>query len=418
MSERVPEGWAYSTLSELCSFSGGSAFKEIYQGAQSGEYPFIKVSDMNLPANDRFIVDAANWISANVRQSIKAKAFPKNSVVFAKVGAALLLNRRRILTRETCIDNNMMAAQPMVDDHHFLYYLLQDIDLGKIVQSGAVPSVNQGQLNDICTLIPPLPEQQKIAKILTSVDEVIEKTQAQIGKLKDLKTGMMQELLTQGVGIDGKPHTEFKDSPAGRIPKAWEVVTLGDITIDSAFGPRFSSNEYAIDGNIGCIRTTDMDENWDINYATAPRAKLSNEEFEKHFLEEGDLLVTRSGTCGLVDVFKQQSLPMIAAAFLIRFRLLATVNPHFVRYLMMSSGIQENIQLLASGGVQKNLSGSSLKTLKLPMPDIDEQSKIVNVIESINRRLFTLNRKQIANQQLKKALMQDLLTGKVRVTID
>ena len=65
-------------------------------------------------------------------------------------------------------------------------------------------------------------EQQKIASILTSVDEVIEKTEAQISKLQDLKKGMMQELLTKGIG-----HTEFKDSPVGRIPKGWEVVKLG-----------------------------------------------------------------------------------------------------------------------------------------------------------------------------------------------
>lgn len=274
------------------------------------------------------------------------------------------------------------------------------------------------QLRELTLLLPPLPEQQKIAAILTSVDDVIEKTQAQIDKLKDLKTGMMQELLTRGVGVDGKPHTEFKDSPVGRIPKGWEAVTLGDITEESVFGPRFSSNEYAIDGNIGCIRTTDMDENWDINYSTAPRAKLNHQEFEKHFLRDGDLLVTRSGTCGLVDVFKKQSLPMVAAAFLIRFRLITSVNPYFVRYLMMSSSIQESVQLLASGGVQKNLSGTSLKTLKLPMPSAEEQNQVVNAIESINQSIASVQRKQSANKVLKKALMQDLLTGKKRVKVD
>ena len=229
MSNLVPQGWKYSTLSELCSFTGGSAFKEIYQGRATGDYPFIKVSDMNLRENHRFIKRATNWIDEDIRFKSKAKLFPEKSVVFAKVGAALLLNRRRILVRDTAIDNNMMAARPKSDDNYFLYYLLQQIDLGEIVQGGAVPSVNQGQMNDICVLIPPHPEQKKIAAILTSVDDVIEKTQAQIDKLKDLKTGMMQELLTRGVGVDGKPHTEFKDSPVGRIPKGWEVAKLSEI---------------------------------------------------------------------------------------------------------------------------------------------------------------------------------------------
>lgn len=419
MSNQVPEGWLQGKLGKYIRVQGGNAFKS-EEFTQYG-VPVVRIS--NIKKDGSVSLDSAAFVAFN--ESLNRFEVNFGDVLIAMSGATTGKVGRYRLNKLTYL--NQRVGRFMVKDERkasidYIHQLTSKDSFTEAILidavGGAQPNISSQQIESISEWFPPLPEQQKIAKILTSVDEVIEKTQAQIDKLKDLKTGMMQELLANGVGVDGKPHTEFKDSPVGRIPKTWDVVTLGDITIDSAFGPRFSSSEYAIDGNIGCIRTTDMDENWDINYATAPRAKLSNEEFKKHFLEEGDLLVTRSGTCGLVDVFKQQSLPMIAAAFLIRFRLVATVNPHFVRYLMMSSGIQENIQLLASGGVQKNLSGSSLKTLKLPMPDIDEQSKIVNVIESINRRLFTLNRKQIANQQLKKALMQDLLTGKVRVTID
>ena len=73
--------------------------------------------------------------------------------------------------------------------------------------------------------IPPLPEQRKIASILTSVDEVIEKTKLQINKLQDLKKGTMNELLTKGIG-----HTEFKDSELGKIPKSWNAKKLGDLS--------------------------------------------------------------------------------------------------------------------------------------------------------------------------------------------
>src|SRR5690606_18090409 len=84
--------------------------------------------------------------------------------------------------------------------------------------------IARGILSQIEVLTPPLPEQQRIATILSSVDDVIEKTRAQIDKLKDLKTGMMQELLTQGIG-----HTEFKDSPVGRVPASWNVKHIGDL---------------------------------------------------------------------------------------------------------------------------------------------------------------------------------------------
>jgi len=198
---RIPMSWDLKRLGQLCSFSGGNGFKEKYQGQTTGDYPFIKVSDMNHLENSKFINFSTNWIDDPVRREERIKLFPKNSIVFAKVGAALLLNRRRILIRETAIDNNLMAALPTNSDYLFLYYLLQSIDFSDFVQEGAVPSINQEQMDGIIVIAPPLPEQQKIASILTSMDEVIENTQKQIDKLQDLKKSLMQYLLTGKVRV-------------------------------------------------------------------------------------------------------------------------------------------------------------------------------------------------------------------------
>lgn len=415
MSNQVPEGWTYSTLSELCTFTGGSAFKEIYQGEQSGKYPFIKVSDMNLPVNNRFIVDATNWISSESLKLMKAKTFPKNSIVFAKVGAALLLNRRRILTRDTCIDNNMMAAKPKADDHHFLYYLLQDIDLGKIVQSGAVPSVNQGQMNDICTLIPPLPEQQKIAKILTSVDEVIEKTQAQIDKLKDLKTGMMQELLTQGVGVDGKPHTEFKDSPVGRIPKTWKVAPLGHVAKLTSGGTPSREIEAYWGGSIPWVKTGE------INYSVIRSSEeyitedgLSNSSAK--LVPAGTILMAMYGqgiTRGKVAILGiEASLNQACLAIIPT----GVLNRDFLYFYLTKQ--YEYLRSLVQEGAQKNLSASIVKELSIPLPSIQEQADISSAFKAVQSNIDDKLSKLGKFNLLKKALMQDLLTGKVRVAID
>ena len=89
--------WKSGYLEELCDFKGGSAFKEKYQGKSEGDLPFIKVSDMNIKGNEKFIIKSNNWIMHEDLAIMKVKSFPAGSVVFAKVGAALLLNRRRIL---------------------------------------------------------------------------------------------------------------------------------------------------------------------------------------------------------------------------------------------------------------------------------------------------------------------------------
>lgn len=189
--------WHNGNLNELCTLKGGNAFKEDLQGSMFGDYPFIKVSDMNLVGNETYIFTSNNWLSAEVAANIRAKPFPNGSIVFAKVGAALLLNRRRILTRETIIDNNMMAAVPKDGvDTQYLYQLLLSIDFAKLVQEGAVPSVNQSDLCALKVRFPPYEEQRKIAHVLMCSDSQIEKTLSQLENLKSQKKALMQQLLT------------------------------------------------------------------------------------------------------------------------------------------------------------------------------------------------------------------------------
>lgn len=189
--------WEHGFLGNLCTFKGGAAFKEIYQGQANGDYPFIKVSDMNLPKNGKFVVEANNWLSIDVAKEIKVKTFDKGTVVFAKVGAALLLNRRRILVQPTIIDNNMMAATPNKKCHtEFLYQLMLMIDFAKLVQDGAVPSINQSDLSRFKISYPTLNEQRKIASVLTAADKEIELLEAKLAYLKDEKKALMQQLLT------------------------------------------------------------------------------------------------------------------------------------------------------------------------------------------------------------------------------
>lgn len=199
--------WVHGYLGDLCVLKGGSAFKEIYQGNTSGDIPFIKVSDMNLPLNKKLINEANNWVKKDVVQQIKAKLFPKGAVVFAKVGAALLLNRRRILTRETIVDNNMMAATPLDSSTtEFLYQIMLAIDFAKLVQDGAVPSVNQSDLSKFKLTYPNILEQKKIASVLANADKEIELLEQQLADLKQEKKALMQQLLTgkRRVKVDEK----------------------------------------------------------------------------------------------------------------------------------------------------------------------------------------------------------------------
>ncbi|ENV50209.1 Type I restriction-modification system, specificity subunit S [Acinetobacter junii CIP 107470 = MTCC 11364] len=201
------------------------------------------------------------------------------------------------------------------------------------------------------------------------------------------------------------------------VPNGWIKTTLGNLTKGSAFGPRFSSDLYLENGSVGVIRTTDLDAEGNINYSTIPYANVP-ESFDAHHLEEGDLLITRSGTCGIPCIFQKQAKPIVAGAFLIRFILNEKVNAAFLHALLKSKDVQVSIQNLASGGVQKNLTGTNLKKLELCIPPIPEQKKIAQILSTWDQAILATEKLLENSQQQKKALMQQLLTGKKRLLDD
>ncbi len=200
-----------TTLGEICTFVGGSGFKESAQGKRDGDHPFIKVSDMNLPGNEVDIHFSQNWINGPDLIHLKIKLMPVGAVIFAKVGAALHLNKRRKIVRPTAIDNNMMAAIPHGNHitSEYLFFYLSQVDLGEFAQSGAVPSVNQQHLSVIPILVPTVSEQEAIGSMLFDADGCISKLSAQAICLCREKDALMQQLLTGKrrvkVDLEGEP---------------------------------------------------------------------------------------------------------------------------------------------------------------------------------------------------------------------
>lgn len=164
------------SLGDVCSFKAGDAFKKDFQGRERGDYPFIKVSDMNLEGNERIIARAANWVDARDVVKNRYTLHQPGSVVFAKIGIALTYNRRRMLISPTVIDNNMMAASPNEKhiDPIYLYYLLTTVDFNTIATGSALPFLTQRDLQKVAVKIHPRAAQLSVATTLGAIDEKIE----------------------------------------------------------------------------------------------------------------------------------------------------------------------------------------------------------------------------------------------------
>lgn len=183
--------WEEKRLGDLGKFGSGTGFSESEQGGKSG-IPFIKVSDMNLLGNEIYITSANNYVSELQVTKNKYKVINKPSIIFAKVGAAIFLERKRI-ANNFLIDNNMMAFTPF-GNILFYYYLFLNIRLCKFSQTGALPSYNSSDISTIKVKVSSLPEQQKIANFLSAIDESIEKVNEQIMQTQSFKKGMLQQM--------------------------------------------------------------------------------------------------------------------------------------------------------------------------------------------------------------------------------
>ena len=187
--------WCKRTLGEVCEFQSGSVFKRQFQGKSSGEYPFIKVSDMNSPGNNLRIQESRNWVNEDVVEVAKLKPAPADAIVFAKIGEALKQNRLRTLTRPTIIDNNMMGVIPNTGlvDPTFLFYAMHQFDFGQIADGTALPYLTITSLSNLPITIPPISEQRAISYILGTLDDKIELNRQMNQTLEEMAQTIFQD---------------------------------------------------------------------------------------------------------------------------------------------------------------------------------------------------------------------------------
>lgn len=403
----------FDKLGRIADGYGGSGFPEHLQGNVNGEIPFIKVSDFNLPENNKYIVKANNYVSKKLADNNNFRVFPKNTIVIAKVGAAVYLNRKRILKQDTIIDNNMMGIIPKIDIE-FLYQLLLNLDFTEKVQQGALPSLTFNLLSDIDLFVPDLPTQKRIAKILSTVDGQIEKTDAIIAKYQAIKQGMLRDLFTRGIDLTtGKlrPIPEqapelYKSSPLGLIPKDWNYKILKNITlVNQGLQIPISSRYKDYKDNRYLYITIQLlnnptDESYTYYIDNPPISVVCKTQ---------DVLMVRTGNTGAV-------ITNIAGCFHNNFFKIAynseyTNRDFLVQYLNLQH-IQEKIMNYAGTTTIPDLKHGDFYKLPYLEPKPEEQKYISAKINQIDMLIASENKTLEKLQKLKQGLMSRLLQGK------
>ena len=384
--------------------------------------PFAGIGDLD--ENGNLKNNGVRKVKADIfEEHIKRYKITSNTIGFGRVASIGKIIDFKGFSNKVTISPTIAVVEPKNIEKKFLVNTLkskatkQQIDL--LLTGSTRSSLGIALLRELILPLPPFPEQQKIAKILTSVDEVIEKTQAQIDKLKDLKTGMMQELLTNGIG-----HTEFKDSPVSRIPAQWEVVTFSSVLkkIDSGWSPSCTEIPPST-GKWGVLKVSAVTRG---EFLEIKSKKLPATLEPRHHIQvrKGDILLTRAngvadlvGKCVMVREEPKRKLMM--SDKILRLNPNEDIDAEFLLHSFNSQQTRKQIELSWGGSSgQKNISQADIKLYKLALPPIEEQKKISQSISQVEHALKAKDKKLCSLLGVKKALMQDLLTGKVRVKVD
>lgn len=422
--------WEHVPLSSLCDID-----YEVLAASTPKDYSFyyIDISSVSegriqlprlpirfgeAPSRARIVVHRGDVLMATVRPNLKAFAYFDSPVspCIASTGFAVL------------------SANDGADGRFLLYALLSD-DVSRQIESLVVgsnyPAINTSQVRRLNIYRPLKPYQRKIAKILTTLDNLIEKTESLIAKYQAIKQGLMHDLFTRGVDEHGQlrppqseaPHLYKNEPPLGWIPQNWCKERVGDHLdrIEQGWSPDCDS-EPASAGEWGVLKTTAVV--WD-GFTSQENKRLPTglRPLPHYEIRQHDVLMTRGGPnsrVGVVAIVRQTRDKIMLSDKIYRLVPKPSILPAFLAYVLSSEGPQIHLSTLKTGLAesQTNISQAIVRQLWIALPDPDEQQRICVRLDSIERSL-SAERIALAKHRVQKSgLMQDLLTGKVPVTPD
>ncbi|HFK1809841.1 TPA: restriction endonuclease subunit S [Bacillus cereus] len=304
--------------------------------------------------------------------------------------------------------------------HYFNSEIFQEYLLG--LQSGTTGSrmrVTPKATFKLKIPIPTINEQQKIASILSSVDELIEKTEAVIGQTERVKRGVMQKLLIKGIG-----HTKFKKTEFGEIPKMWESVKF-ETLFKIKHGYAFKSEFFKDEGKYILLTPGNFEASGGLKLKGNKEKYYIGEVPQEYILNKDDLLVVLTDLTKECKILGSPAFIKEDNYFLHNQRLgkiieldEEKINKRYLFHLFNSSLYRQHLKNTATGTTVRHTSPDRICEVTVPLPLLEEQEKIDSILSTVESKLKIENKKLFTLKQLKKGLMQSLLTGQVRVKVD
>lgn len=365
-------------LLDLCDFYSGTGFPMKYQGKIQDELPFYKVGDIanNVVRGNVYLKMCKNYISETEAKEIKGTIIPPNTVVFAKIGEALRLNRRAITTTRCLIDNNAMGIAPLESEISlkYFYYFMCNLKMESFAESTTVPSVRKSKLEEVEIDLPNMQEQHNIEKIL---DEIV--TLMQLSKIQLEQYDIL--IKSRFVEMFGNPFIN---------PMRWKKMRLGDVC-DVRDGTHDSPRYYDIGYPLLTSKnvTSGIIDLNDCNYISESDYFKINERSK---VDIGDIIMPMIGTVGKPVIVNVEPNFAIKNVALIKFNNTSIVDNIYVKVFLESEYFDKSVLSKIRGGTQKFIALGDIRKLEILLPTIDKQQEFRDFVYQVDKLKFMLSK--------------------------
>ncbi|WNZ77853.1 restriction endonuclease subunit S [Pseudomonas sp. P105] len=343
-------------------------------------------------------------------------------------GPGIVVGRKGSVGKVTWSDDDLWPIDTTYwvncppEERRWLYWVLSWLPLHLLDTSTGIPGLNRRDVYELEVYRPEFGERRKIAQILDILDTAIRETEALIDKLKAVKQGLLHDLLTRGIDSNGQlrpPQREapqlYMESPLGWIPKEWEVVPLDEACTHIVDCPH-STPSFQTEGALVARTMHIKDGVFLEKMASRVSAREYRERIARLEPTSGDLIFTREAPVGEAFVIPEGMQICLGQRVMLLRPQAGKLTSFYLLAQIYSGSVKDRIALLTSGTTNPHLNVSEVKRFEIPLPPPDEQALITDRFSSLGDRI-QYERAQLEKLlQQKSGLMDDLLTGRMRVT--
>jgi len=395
----IPDDWEVSSVSHKTDVKTGGTPSTLISDYWNGNVKWMSSGELN----KKRIYDVDGRITELGLNNSSATLIPPNCILIGLAGQGKTRGTSAINYVELSTNQSIAAILP--SKHFNSEFVYQSIDkryeeLRELSSGGGGRGgLNKALLMNLPILLPPMPEQEKIAEVLGDIDGLIDKTQQLINKKKDLKTATMQKLLTP------KPD--------------WECKKLGDLG-NTYSGLTGKGKQDFIEGNCKYIPFLNIMNNTAIDVSFFEKVNVDNNERQNKCMKDDLFFNTSSETpeeVGMCSTLQEDIDDLYLNSFCFGFRVKQNmdVSSKFLAYLFRATFGRELMKRLAQGSTRYNLSKDNFMETIILLPKYQIQKQVVEMLSDMDSEIEALEKELNKYQDLKTGMMQDLLTGKVRL---